>query len=404
MILKADPTTVMNFVRDNFEVLSVLYRTQQKENLIPRATFEEVTRHKGDIVTRRLSAFKLIKPMGDDFRMSDELGGYLGFLLRDFKPLLPEQLRRYHTSIQDMFDLLITRKDMIDDIRKVRLEALYNEVLSFLDNVTNNTSTLLKRTQQLKVNRKQLTYVERVREARTLIELYIAPLNNIVRLEDANSIASLLQSIGQRINLDRMHTGWSPSVQERYELLNDLLRQVSDRLNFEGDVIRRELTPLLDRIKRESEVLGGFLLFLERPLLATVPDFGVRHAVRTFGDQTEADLKIYLEQFLVARKRSRIDLNAVNAAPQAVFTNRQEYRARLHAALPLEDFFAWCEGELAARPVEEREHLFFELINLLFGDAGNYELSFAEGLRSARVGLHHYRLPRLTVHLKNTAE
>jgi hypothetical protein len=402
MILKAEPRTVMRFVEDNFGVLRRLYRVQLKENLIPADSFAEITRHKGDTVTRRLTAYKILRPVGDDYRLTEEVAGYLGFLMQEFKPLLPEQLRRYHASIQDVYELLTIRKNLDDKTRALRLEHLYNEVQSFLDNVTNNTYTLLKRTQRLKVNRHQLSYAARVREARLLIEQYIDPLTRIVNLQDANSIATLLQGIGREINLDRM-ADYPPSVIERYEQLDNLLRQVHQRLQREGDVIRRELTPLIDRIKRESEVLGGWLLFLDRPLLLPVPEFAKRNAVTVFGDQTEADLKMYLEQFLRAERTAPIPLNAAPADPERQLLDRRRYRQRLQAALPVPDFFAWCLRELDRAGSEPRARDLFELTSLLFSGEDRFVLDFATARHQITLQGQRFSLPTVSVRAKPTA-
>lgn len=399
MILRAEPRTIMRFIEDNFEALSQLYRIQLKKNLIPAESFEEVTRHKGDIVTRRLSAFKILRPVGDDYRLAEEVGAYLGFLMQEFKPLLPEQLRRYHTSIQDVYELLIIRRDLEDKTRSLRLEHLYNEVQSFLDNVTNNTYTLLKRSQHLKVNRQQMTYSERVKEARLLIEQYIDPLNQIVNLNDANSIASLLQTIGKEINLDRM-ANYPPSVIERYEQLDNLLRQVNIRLQRESDVIRRELTPLIERIKRESEVLGGWLVFLERPLLLTVPDFAKRNPQNIFGNQTSADLKIYMEQFWQHREAAKIKLSAGPVVQETPLLDRQLYRQRLKKALPIKDFFTWCLKAIADHPADRQERDLFELTSLLFSSEEQYELVFSGERQRVQLNEQYYMLPLLQVMIK----
>ena len=389
----------MRFIEDNFEALSQLYRIQLKKNVIPTESFDEVTRHKGDIVTRRLSAFKILRPVGDDYRLAEEVGAYLGFLMQEFKPLLPEQLRRYHTSIQDVYELLTIRPNLEDKTRSLRLEHLYNEVQSFLDNVTNNTYTLLKRSQRLKVNRQQMTYSERVKEARMLIEQYIDPLNQIVNLNDANSIASLLQNIGRDINLDRM-ASYPPSVIERYEQLDNLLRQVNTRLQRESDVIRRELTPLIERIKRESEVLGGWLVFLERPLLMTVPDFAKRNPQNIFGDQMAADLKIYMEQFRQHRQASRIKLSQGPVVQETPLLDRQLYRKRLKAALPINDFFNWCLNAIADHPAERQESDLFELTSLLFSSEEQYELVFSGQRQRVRLNEQYYILPLFQVMIK----
>lgn len=401
MILRAEPRQIMRFVEDNFEILQDLYQVQLKQHLIPAETFQEITRHKGDIVTRRLSAYKIMREVGDDYRMADQVGNYLGFLTQEFKPMLPEQLRRYHGSIRDLFSLLNLSRDMDDDTRALRLERLYDEIQSFLDNVTNNTYTLLKRTQRLKANRRQLTYAERLREANQLIVRYIDPLTQIVNLHDEKSIASLLQKIGRDINLDRLGTH-APTVTDRYEQLDSLLRQVNGHLLREADVIRRELMPLIDRIQRESEVLAGFLAFLEKPFLIPTPDMSRRHNIQVFGDQTQADLRMYVEQFVKARKRPRITVGKGLAIPKTPVFQRAAYRERLQAALPVPDFFAWCEELMVPVAGEVRERYLLSLISLLFSD-DRYALTFFAEYRLFPVDGFDYRLPRISVAARSSS-
>lgn len=403
MILRAEPRKVMRFVEDNFEILRDLYQVQLKENLIPAEAFDMVTRHEGDIITRRLLNYKLLNEVGDDFRMVEQVGSYIGFLTKEFKPMLPEQLRRYHGSISDLYSLLNVQRNIDDMTRALRLERLYDEIQSFLDSVTNNTYTLLKRTQRLKINRRQLTYAQRLREAKQLITNYIDPLTNIVALGNDNSIASLLRDISRKINLDRLD-GHAPTVLNRYQQLDDLLRTVNRRLLAEAATISRELTPLIDRIQRESEVLGGFLSFLERPLLTPVPDMGHRHKQQIFGDQTLADARMYLEQFARARQRPAIDLSAAPASTVRLVFNRKAERQRLTAALPLEDFFGWCAPSLEHVAEAEREYHLLSLISLLFSDTSRYSLTFHEAYQNMTLGSTHYRLPRIAVTLATKDE
>ncbi len=395
MILKAEPKTIMSFMESRFDVLHQLYRIQLAENLIPAAVFTEITRHEGDTVTRRLFDFRIIREAGSDYRITEEIMAYLGFLTQEFKPLLPEQLRRYHTSIEDIYDRLMGGKTLSSEQRILRLGHLYDEVRSFLDKISANTVSLLQRTQELKVNRDQRQYAERVREARILIEEYIDPLNSIVDLNDANSIAALLGMVGRGINRDRF-ASYPPSGLDAYEQLDQLLRQVNGVLQREANVIRRELTPLLERIKRESEVMNGWLTFLERPFLHPVPEIGHRHRVSLFGDQTGADLKMYVEQFMGERPRSSITLKADPAVFKPIF-QPHVYRQRLESSLPVTDFFGWCEQQLTDVAVEHREHYLLKLTSLLFGEQSSYVLHYGAHRRPLQLGGSRYTVPTLSV-------
>ena len=74
------------------------------------------------------------------------------------QPLLQARLLDAIGQIYQLRGHFPEAESLLRESLALRLEHLYNEVQSFLDNVTNNTFTLLKRTQRLKVNRHQLSY------------------------------------------------------------------------------------------------------------------------------------------------------------------------------------------------------------------------------------------------------
>ncbi len=67
MILKAEPFTIMRFVKKHFDVLRQLYRVQLAENLISATAFAEINRHEGDTVTRRLIDYRIVREAGSDY-------------------------------------------------------------------------------------------------------------------------------------------------------------------------------------------------------------------------------------------------------------------------------------------------------------------------------------------------
>ena len=175
--------------------------------------------------------------------MTEEIAGLLGFLTQEFNPQLPEQLLRYHGAIaQAGTRESAHRGAAIPGRTQGPMGRLYDEISSFLELIEKNTRSLLKRTQTLKQNRDHRRYAERVREARILMEEYIEPLNKIVDLSDSNSIVSLLREISRRLNLDRF-ANHPPSVQNAYDQLEQLLRQVNGRLQRQSDIIRRGSPP-----------------------------------------------------------------------------------------------------------------------------------------------------------------
>ena len=396
MRVHGDPRRVLRFVEDHFDVLSQLYREQLRTDVIGGEVFHELVRHGGTTFLKRLLDYGIVKEASDDYRLSDEVAGFLGFLVQEFRPLLPEQLQRYRTSIEGLFDKL-SRGKVADDRRIEHIRQLYTEVQQFLDQIANNTASLLSRTQRLKANHERLPYAERLREARLLIEEYIEPLNRIVDLRNANSLASLLADIGRRINRYRMEDH-SARITEWYEQLDGLLRRVNEDLLREADIIRRELSPLLERIQRDSEVMNGWLTFLERPFRHPIPQIGARHRLRVFGRQTDADLRLFLERFSTRREIEPIVLDrAVPIIPLRPF-QRRRYRELLLAALPLDDFFGWCEPLLEEVEVGGRERQLLKITSLLYEEDASLNLSYTSGRRQLRLPHCTYNVPVLSVY------
>ncbi len=390
----ADPITIMRFMQEHFALLRQLYRVQLADGLISATIFDEATYHLTPAVRQRLIDHQLLRTVGDDYRLTEEVAGFLGFLIKEFRPLLPEQLQRYHRSIEEVYRKVIV-PDLTDSKRILRLRHLYDEVQRFLDQIENNTATLLRRTQRLKADRDGQSYAHRLREARLLIEEYIEPINGIIDLNNTESIASLLVEVGRRINRDSMRSH-APAVLDWYGQTNLLLRTVNGFLQRQSDVIRRELTPLLERMQRESEIMSGWLTYMDRPFRIAPPRVGHRHRLEEFGRQTEADLTLFLEGLRPADPVMEIDLNRPAASVRRPF-DRGRYRARLEAALPLSDFFGWCGAVLQEEPADRSEYLLLRLTDLVFGGQSAYRVSFGSQRRQLTLADCTYDLPVVTV-------
>jgi len=378
VILKAEPDKVLRFLEDNFDLLRELYRLQLEHNVISREQFEAATATRAGVVAKRLMDYKLINQQSNGLRLNEPVRAFMGFLLNEFKPLLPEELKKYHLGFSGLFDRI--RESVEGDILILaeRLDAIYLEVQQFLENIESNTSQLLKASQHLKANKSDYAYSERIRRARHMIEYYIEPLNRILDVQEEGSIANLLNQVSRFVNIQRFdhpHAG----IRTRFDRLHELLRNVDRQILRQSHIITRELLPLIERLQTESEILTGWLHFLERPLLNAVPAMPARRKFIITGSNVEASLKLFLQQF--ERRPKEIILKeeeteAVNK--QRVYFNRRRYERQLNEALPLDDYFSWC-----LRSMEEYEQApdterFLKISSLLFENGEQFELDFTE--------------------------
>ncbi|MCB9266656.1 MAG: hypothetical protein H6558_16645, partial [Lewinellaceae bacterium] len=156
MILKADPDKVLRFLVENFELVRSLYLAQLEGNVISREQFNALTKHTGDISINRLFEYKLLSEQYEDIRLNDPVRAFLAFLISEFKPLLPSELEKYRTSFVELFTAVQECPEGEQPILLEQLQALYDEVQRFLENVENNTGQLLRETQHLKANKDKM--------------------------------------------------------------------------------------------------------------------------------------------------------------------------------------------------------------------------------------------------------
>lgn len=377
MILKADPDKVLRFIVENFELVRSLYLAQLEGNVISREQFNALTKHTGDISINRLFEYKLLTEQYDDIRLNEPVRAFLAFLISEFKPLLPSELEKYRTSFSELFTAVQEIPEEGEQpILLEQLEALYDEVQRFLENVENNTGQLLRETQHLKANKDKMEYGERIRRARHLIEYYIAPLNSILDLQHSESIASLLGQISAYANRERLVHGYQ-LARDRFGQLHELLRGGNERILRQSRILSRELLPLIERLQTESEILSGWLFFLERPFRHDVPSFTTRSYRNFFGSSMGANVALFMEQFVQRAEAVILQEEEIAAVDRhEVLFDRQLYVESLREQLPVDDFFGWCRERLYQNEQLPSTERFLKICSIVFEDSEQYEAEF----------------------------
>ena len=404
MILKAEPDKALRFLEDNFGLLRTLYRLQLEHSIISRELFEEATRDKADVIVKRMLDYKLVISQPNGFRVNEPVRTFLAFLLNEFKPLLPEELTKYRQAFRELFQRIQAFRD--DDILILaeRLDAFYQELQEFLENVESNTSQLLRNSQYLKANKGEIPYSERVRRARHLIEYYIEPLNRILDVQKKQSITNLLNQVSAYVNVERFNHPHS-GIRQRFERLHELLRDAEARILRQSHVVTRELLPLIERLQTESEILSGWLYFLERPFLHEVPVMPARRLFTLTGSNIGVSLELFLQQF--ERRPADIVLRDDETKPvnrRQVYFNRRHYQQALEKAVPVGNYFEWCYEMMQAHESMPGTARFLRIGSLLFEEADQFEAEFGAGRLQLQIGSTVFDLPVMEVRLKTTPE
>src|ERR1044071_8454785 len=102
-MIKAEPKTILHFVWNYFDVVRDFFETQSKEGIIRKETLAIILdKHRKEIKPQLLE-YKILKSVNDDYELRDVYYKLIEFVLFEFRPLLPEEIEKFGTSISELF-------------------------------------------------------------------------------------------------------------------------------------------------------------------------------------------------------------------------------------------------------------------------------------------------------------
>ncbi len=365
-MIKAEPRTILSFLQSHFDVVRDLFDFQSEDGIIRKETLNHVCEKHGSFIQGKLKEYRVIRSLGEDFEMRDAYFKMMEFLLLEFRPLLPETIEKYQLSISELF--LKIRKSIAQqsdrDILQERVKNLNHQVREFVDMVEKNTWRLLAETRDLKSNIERVEYRDKVHKASFWIEYYIIPLNRILDVNHSESIAQRLMDVSEFANRRRLDFEDEMVRMEFEKLYVQLVHTNSDLLR-QSKILTNELLPLLERIRTESLILTGWIEFLRNPYKMDAPRMlkasrGMPYAkdmlykTREFFQQFENSEAVYMEE-------------GSDDFEKWIF-DRELFKSKLTAQMPVNDFFSWCEKELHKDFKNIETEKFFALTGLIFDD------------------------------------
>lgn len=359
--MRAEPKTILRFLLENFEAIRDIFEMQVADGLVKKEALNNICGKSSNTIYSNLLEYKILRRSGDDFELHSAYGNLVEFIISEFKPLLPETIEKYNTSISQLYQKIIEGRSGDINILKARLTELAREVKSFTELVEKNTIGLLTETRKIKANVEKINYREKIIRASRWINEYIVPLNTILDVNHSESIASKLQQVTQYLNVERLGTD-EEALRIRFEHLYQLLTNTGDGLLRQSKLLTTELLPLIDRIRTESMILTGWIEFLKDPAEFTPP-----HIMRPFKDVAYSD-NIYLntkEFFEQLTFESEVYLENDTEHQKWLF-NKGHYREKLRNDLPVANFFDWCYKTLQTGNQPVKTDHFFEMVSLIF--------------------------------------
>lgn len=395
-MFKSEPKSIVQFLATHFELLRQLYDIQVKNEIILQSQLSETLIEFSSDIEAQLFDHKFLISQNDDYIINEPYFILFEFLLQQFKPLLPEEIEKYGQSIRILF---LNIKDGISKDKNIlidRIEALSSEIKKFRNAVSNNTSSLLYESKELKANTQKIEYQEKVQKARYLIDYYISPLNTILDINHSQSIYNELLAISQYSN-NRRFDYTDEVLRIQFEKLYNLLRQVVKDIVLQSSILSTELLPLIERIKTESEYLMGFHLYLTDGNCykkTPPPAMFSRSRDNVYNPFIYESTKEYFSQF---KNEDEVIIQEKNIQMNPWIFDKMEYKSKLESDLPLKDFFSWCAKSIQSDLEEFKMDDFFMLTSLVFEDDYNVSIDEKGNSTTLKVSNGELIVPQLKI-------
>lgn len=368
--MRAEPKTLLRFLLEYFETLQDLFAVQQKNQLISAQQLNEICNKHNNQVQSTLVEYKILKEVNGNFEFAPVFIALLQFVLNEFKPMLPETIEKYNFSITQLFGKIQENIEKEKEVLTASINDMALEISQFNDMIEKNTTALLAETRKLKANLEKIDYREKVIRASRWIEEYIIPMNKILDINHTNSISNKLYELAHYANQRRLiHP--DENIRTKFENLYSQLIHTNDGLLREAKILTNELLPLIERIRSESMILTGMILFLKKPYKTPTPPLLKTTRESIISKNMYLNTIEFFAQFTI---EDNVYIEEEYDAREKWLFNKERYLERLQSQLPINNFFYWCTDSL----IEEKEDIspdkFFALSSLLFEDNMDVEI------------------------------
>jgi hypothetical protein len=385
-MIKAEPVSILRFLATYYDIIKELYNIQNKEGIIRHEELTEIcARHDHD-VHNQLKEYKILRSVNADYELRDVYYKLVEFILYEFKPMLPETFEKYFMSMSELYRKIKEGVNGDKMILSERIINLQTQIREFLDGVEKNTVRLLHETRELKANVDKVDYRVKVHKASFWIEYYIIPLNQVLNVNYADSVANKLLEISDFANQRRLNFD-EEGLRIQFEKLYNQLIQTNDDLLRQSKILTNELLPLIERIRTESLILTGWIEFLRNPYKVTTPKILKSNRSAAYNKNLFFHTKEFFEQFM---DDEEVFIDEQQLDHEQWIFNKTNVKAKLKEQVPVQDFFGWCRNELMNEFNEVDAEKFFAMCTLLFEE--DLEKEFSDKGTKVKIKTQHARM------------
>jgi hypothetical protein len=375
--------TLLGFLHRNYEFVYRLFSISKQNNFfIKEETLKDLCKEFA-VSFDSLKEYRIVREQSNnEYNLPLVYVQFLSYLFSDFSMPLHESVSKYGISIGNYYTQLIQEKEYnkVNDL----INSLISEIEEFSEIIENRTQQLLKEARDLKSNLSQIDYLEKIRKSSYWIDNYIIPLNNILERENPHSLYQELTRISDFASRQQyVHSRFE--IRNQFRTLYLYCKNIIDKVLENSAIISRELLPLAERIKSESQVLTGIITYLED---IRQVELGLKNSeelsIIYFFENTRLNHIVYSESFgqdakflwdRLKEETSFVLHPTTNEISDIWFFDletKNYYKKKLIQELPIDNFFQWCYNSLQTEFENTKKIVnsekFFAIASLLFLD------------------------------------
>lgn len=355
-----DPKRILRFLEEHFDEIKTIYKLNKQNGRILLEECETIFDNSNSLVDKLIEYEIIEQRIDDTFILNETYGSFISFLLDDFSLDMPEQIEKYHKSLDSLYRKLKSASTKNEIIQTI--EALNNEIGKFENQLQKNISKLIKETKYIKANNQKLDYPKKLQKASELTITYVKPLNIILE-EHSESILYIIDNIINESSQQRFNNK-DENLKRIYAKLYNSYDKTKNEILNKNRLLTREVMPLLDRIKSGSDILTGCINFLNDNSSYTVPTLLDKRRDITYSTNAEYEAQNIWEGYTDINED--IIIKETNPLEDVWIFNKQKYKNRLLKSLPIENFYTWIYKELEDELNIVQSKNFFDLSKLIF--------------------------------------
>ena len=351
--MRTNAKRVLNFLTQNFDFVKLLFDLSKEDNTIQTEELIKLSNEHNVSTAVLVTDLRILRELPNgNYKLHKNYSDFLQFLFDEYAISLPEALAALSSAIEGIFAKLQKATDK--SLTTTYITGLSNIIDDFLERIDRYTQHLLRDTESLKSSVESSTDLTlRIKKATYWIDEFIKPLNAILDKSQTTSIINTISLISAYAN-QRKFEEEDSNLRRQFSKLYFNALNADIEINKQIKKLTRDLLPLLDRIKTNSNIQMGFYYFLDNfnnpegyvvPLPSMV--YASRHS--TYSTIFDKEAAMFLEHFkesvktFIEDEEPQID----NWLPDTEF-----FKEKLRNNLPVENFYEWCyqvlqeEGEI----------------------------------------------------------